>query len=165
MQRQDGPRSVGSLNSLQHMRGTRGSSALGRINGYLGGDAQRRRRGRGMMTCTNRGEETHSRIAFAIKECAAHLDAAKHTKHTFPIKNNWPPEALPEIPDVSWRGRPPWPRRSGTRIDRYSAKSTISETRDEDHQQMLVIWRGVESPLLRARKRLVEMNGFREKRL
>lgn len=40
-------RSVGSLNSLQHMRGTRGSSALGRINSYLGGDA--RRRGRGMM--------------------------------------------------------------------------------------------------------------------
>jgi len=41
-------RSVGSLNSLQHMRGTRGSSALGRINSYLSGDA--RRRERGMMT-------------------------------------------------------------------------------------------------------------------
>lgn len=25
----------------------------------------------------------------------------------------------------------PWPSRSGTRVDRYSAKSTISETRDE----------------------------------
>ncbi|CAL1686813.1 unnamed protein product [Lasius platythorax] len=47
------------------------------------------------------------------------------------VKNNWPPEALPEIPDVSRRGRPPWPSRSGTRVDRYSAKSTISETRDE----------------------------------
>jgi len=35
------------------MRGTRGSSALGRINSYLGGDA--RRRGRGMMTLV-RGE-------------------------------------------------------------------------------------------------------------
>jgi len=45
-------RNVGSLNSLQHMRGTRDSSALGRINSYLSGDA--RRRGRGMMTRKNR---------------------------------------------------------------------------------------------------------------
>lgn len=112
-------RSVGSLNSLQHMRGTRGSSALGRINSYLGGDA--RRRGRGMMTLV-RGGRAGGRLG---RRCARELRSRwrrarrgpawtrRNTKHTLG-KNNWPPEALPEMPDVSRGGRPggpPPPRR------------------------------------------------------